>query len=98
MKNRITIILLTIICSTFLSAQTISGNMSLLANQPIKLESFNGLKTYLIGSAKIDERGNFKLTYSKEDQGVGYLMSADEKSLFVILSGEDIEVVGEALS
>ena len=79
-------------------AQTISGNLKLLANQEIKLEGFSGLKTYPISNSKIDEKGNFKLSYSKTDYGVGYLMSADEKPLFVILSGEDIEIIGEALS
>lgn len=80
------------------SAQTISGNLSLLANQAIKLEGFNGLKTYPISNTTIDAKGNFKLIYSKADEGVGYLMSADNKPLFVILSGEDIELSGEALS
>ena len=84
-------------CSGLFS-QIISGNLSLFTNQEIKLEGFNGLKTYLISSTTIDEKGNFKLTYSKADYGVGYLMSADEKPLFVILSGEDIEITGEALS
>lgn len=79
-------------------SQTISGNLIQLANQEIKLEGFNGLKNYPISSAQIDEKGNFKLTYSKADCGVGYLMSADDKPLFVILSGEDIELVGEAIS
>ena len=79
-------------------AQTISGNLSLLANQSIKLEGFNGLKTYPISSTTINEKGNFQLTYSKADYGVGYLLSADDKPLFVILSGEDIELIGEALS
>jgi thiol-disulfide isomerase/thioredoxin len=46
----------------------------------------------------IDKQGSFKLTYSKADYGVGYLMSADEKPLFVILRGEAIELVGEKLS
>jgi thiol-disulfide isomerase/thioredoxin len=78
--------------------QTISGNLSLLAMQTIKLEGFNGLKTYPISSASIDAKGNFTLNYSKADYGAGYLLSADEKPLFVILSGEDIELVGEALS
>jgi len=87
------------VCSSFnLTAQTISGNLSLLPNQPIKLEGFNGLKTYPISSTTIDEKGNFKLNYFQSDYGVGYLMSADNKPLFVILSGEDIEIVGEALS
>jgi thiol-disulfide isomerase/thioredoxin len=79
-------------------AQTISGNLNLLANQEIKLEGFDGLKTYPISNARIDEKGGFKLFYSKADYGVGYLMSTDEKPLFVILSGENIEIVGEALS
>jgi thiol-disulfide isomerase/thioredoxin len=79
-------------------SQTISGNFTLLANQEIRLEGFNGLNTYPISSTKVDEAGSFKLPYSKVDYGVGYLMSADEKPLFVILSGEDIELVGEALS
>jgi thiol-disulfide isomerase/thioredoxin len=99
----ITIKIITLLLSTALLtsnsfAQTISGNFKLLVNQEIKLEGFNGLKTYPISSTKIDEKGNFKLNYSKADYGVGYLLSADEKPLFVILSGENLEIVGDALS
>ena len=79
-------------------AQTISGNLSALTKQPIKLEGFDGLKNFSIDSTISDETGNFKLAYSKAYFGVGYLMSADNKPLFVILSGEDIEITGEALS
>jgi thiol-disulfide isomerase/thioredoxin len=84
--------------SSGLTAQTITGNLSFLAKQTIKLEGFNGLKTYQISSATIDEKGNFTLNYSKVDYGVGYLLSTDDKPLLVILSGEDIELIGEALS
>ena len=98
MKKTIATLLLILFYSAFLNAQSITGNLTQLINQPIKLEGFNGLKTYPISSSTIDEKGNFKLTYSKADYGVGYLMSADEKPLFVILSGEDIEVVGASLS
>ncbi|MBK6565364.1 MAG: redoxin domain-containing protein [Saprospiraceae bacterium] len=83
---------------TSIHAQTISGNLSLLANQSIKLEGFNGLKTYPIATSTCDSAGYFTLNYSKADYGVGYLMSVDNKPLFVILSGEDIEMKGEALS
>ena len=98
MKKTIAILLLILFHNAFLNAQSITGNLTQLINQPIKLEGFNGLKTYPISSSNLDEKGNFKLTYSKADYGVGYLMSADEKPLFVILSGEDIEVVGASLS
>ena len=94
--------LLSIVFSLFLGgtvfAQIISGNVSQLGNQEIKLEGFNGLITYPISSTQVDEKGNFKLTYSQSDYGVGYLKAADEKPLFVILSGEDIELVGQTLN
>lgn len=81
-----------------ISAQTISGTFSQLINQPIKLEGFNGLKTYSISQALTNEKGSFKLNYSKSDYGVAYLMSSDNKPLFVILGGENIEIIGEGLS
>jgi thiol-disulfide isomerase/thioredoxin len=76
------------------NSQTITGNLRLVSNQAVRLEGFNGLKTYPISSTIIDEKGNFKLTYAKADEGVGYLMTTDNKTLFVILSGENIELVG----
>lgn len=79
-------------------AQTINGNLSQLSNQEIKLEGFNGINTYPITQTTIDDKGNFKLQYAKSDIGVGYLISAENKPLFVILSGEDVELKGEALS
>jgi thiol-disulfide isomerase/thioredoxin len=87
-----------LIYSSLLKSQTIKGNLSLLANKTIGLEGFNGLNSYPISSCNVDEKGNFKLSYAKSDYGVGYLIAEDKKPLFVILSGEDIEIVGDALS
>ena len=79
-------------------AQSITGRFTHLAKQEIKLEGFTGLKTYAISNATADEKGNFKLSYTKEDFGVAYLISSDKKPLLVVLSGEDIEITGDALS
>ena len=98
MTRKLSLLIIGLTFCLGLFSQTVTGNLSLLANQSIKLEGFNGLKTYPISSSTLDEKGNFKLTYSKADYGVGYLISVDEKPLFVILSGEDIEVVGASLS
>lgn len=98
MNPKLSIILLILLNPIFLGAQSITGKLTQLGGQVIRLEGFNGLKTYPISSSIIDDKGNFSLTYSNADYGVGYLMSSDEKALFVILSGEDIELVGEALS
>ena len=81
-----------------LSAQTISGNFSKITNQKIKLEGFDGFKTNNISEFTTDAKGVFKLKFIKSDYGVGYLICPDNKPLFVILSGEDIEIIGESLS
>ena len=79
-------------------AQRISGKLTFLNNQEIRLEGFNGLQNYPIAAAQTDLQGNFTLTYTANDFGVGYLIDNDDKPFYVILSGEDIEIVGEALS
>ena len=91
-------IIFSFFCYGGLLAQTITGNFSKLPNQEIKLEGFTGLKTNAISATTTDEKGNFSLKYSKPDYGVGYLMASDNKPFFVILSGENIEIIGEALS
>ena len=80
------------------NAQTIMGKLTFLANQEISLEGFNGLQTYAIATTKIDGNGNFKLAYASTDLGMGYLKSTDNKPLLVVLSGEEIELLGESLS
>ena len=81
-----------------LLAQSIKGQFLKIPNQTIKLEGFNGLNTYPISLTTTDVNGKFELSYSKTDYGVGYLMAVDNKPLFVILSGEEIELAGESLS
>jgi len=87
-----------ILMSGIAKSQTIAGKLTLLANQEISLEGFNGLQTYVIATTSIDANGNFKLAYTSTDLGMGYLKSTDNKPLIVVLSGEEIELVGEALS
>lgn len=98
MKKIIATLLLTLFFSAILNAQYISGNLNQLRNVPIQLEGFDGFKTYPISSSTIDEKGNFKLTFSKVDYGVGYLISSENKPLIVILSEENIELIGESLN
>jgi hypothetical protein len=81
-----------------LHAQTVAGIFPLLAGQPVRLEGFRGFQSCTISSITSDDRGSFTLPYSDADRGVGYLISADDKPLFVILSGEDIGITGDALS
>ncbi len=98
MKNKYLFLFVLFVLPTYVFSQTITGNLSMLAKQEIKLEGFSGLTTYPISNSIIDDKGNFQLSYTKADYGVGYLMSKNEKPLFVILNGEDIGLEGKALS
>ena len=98
MKNNLFILLAFLFCITNLFAQSITGNFKSLANQEITLQGFNGLQNYVISTTKLDEKGNFKLTYSTTDYGMGYLISTDQKIFLLVLSGEDIELIGETIN
>lgn len=91
-------IFICLFCVSTIYSQNMLGSLKELPNKQIKLEGFNGLKTYLISETSTDANGNFKLTYPKSDYGVGYLISEENKPLFVILSGENIEITGESLN
>ena len=89
--------LLMIILSSrpIVTAQIITGYLSLNAHRSIQLEGFNGLKTYPISSTTVDSNGHFILSYSALDYGAGILRSEDEASFIIMLSGEDIEIKGK---
>ncbi len=84
------------ISSMYLQAQNITGTFSQLKNQTIYLEGFKGFSAYTIDSTQTDANGNFKLTFIKEDYGMGYLKFGEFKPLLVILANEDTEIIGEA--
>ena len=81
-----------------LSAQTITGRLSLLANGKVKLMGFEGWNHYGIDSSTVAADGTFRLNYLQADYGMGYLMAEDNKPFFVILSGEGIELRGESIA
>lgn len=89
--------LILLICNSLFS-QSISGNFSKLSKQAITLYGFNGLKTYKISNTTIDWKGNFNLNFNKDDYGIGYIISSDDKPFFLILSSENIELSGITLS
>ncbi|MBC7507397.1 MAG: AhpC/TSA family protein [Ferruginibacter sp.] len=77
---------------------TITGNLSQLKNQTIRLVGFNGLGIYTIDSTLVNEQGTFALKYGDKDAGMGYITAADNKPYFVVLAKEHIQLKGEVLS
>lgn len=80
-----------------ISGQKIRGEFPAHSGQQIQLKGFEGFGTYSIAEGRADAYGNFELNYSRDDFGVGVLMSGKDHRFIVILSGEDIYLSGEAL-
>lgn len=77
---------------------TVSGNLSQLKNQTIRLVGFSGLGIYIIDSTQVNEQGTFALKYGDKDVGMGYLTAADDKPYIVVLAKEQLQIKGELLS
>ena len=84
-KIIITLTHLLIVASVW-SQDTVTGTFTDLANQQIKLVGYNGFATYPIDSTRSNEKGEFNLSFGKEDFGMAYLFSEDGKSFVVILA------------
>ncbi len=95
--KKIFIINILLLVSFFVCSQnTITGTFSGLKNQQIKLVGFSDFGTYAIDSTKVNDNGEFNLSYSKKDFGMGYLLSEDDKSFVVILAeNENLQLVGD---
>ena len=97
--KKILIINILLLVSVFVYSQnTISGTFPGIANQQIKLVCFNGFDPYVIDSVQANETGEFKLSYSETDYGMGYLSAEDNKPFFVVLGDEGIKLKGESFS
>ncbi|MBP7102274.1 MAG: AhpC/TSA family protein [Bacteroidales bacterium] len=95
-KNFINFLLIISIFTSFhASSQNITGTFSGIAKQQIKLVGFNGFDTYVIDSTQANDKGKFSLSFGKEDFGMGYLLSENNKSFVVILAeNENLQLSG----
>lgn len=96
-KINIAIVLL-FTCAFVYSQNTITGTFSSLANQEIKLVGFKGLNVHIIDSVKTDEKGAFNLSYSKEDYGMGYLLTQDQTFIVILAKNELLKLRGKSLA
>lgn len=94
--KKIIIILTHLLTVTLVWSQnTVTGTFTELANQQINLIGFNGYDTYLIDSTQANDKGELVLSFDKEDFGMGYLLSHNNKSFVVILDeNENLQLSG----
>lgn len=98
MRKIFVIAVLLLISFLAYSQNTISGTFSGHCNEEIKLIGFKGFDTYVIDIAQTNGIGEFTLFYKKEDYGVGYLSTQDNRQLFVVLEDKNVELKGESFS
>lgn len=96
--NAFIILIFSILPVSINAQHIITGNFPPLAGQQVRLAGFNGFGIYTINSTKVSEQGVFKLTYTDKDRGMGYLAAEDNKSYFVVLANENIQIKGEVFS
>ena len=80
------------------SGQSVTGTFPGLAGKEVRLEGFRGFGTHVISRTNVTDEGTFALTYQAEHIGMGRLVSSDDHSFIVVLSGEDIRLEGESLA
>ena len=77
------------------SQNTVTGTFTDLATQQIQLIGFKGYDTFVIDSVQANAKGEFSLSFDKEDSGVAYLLSQNKKSFIVILAeNENLQLTG----
>jgi thiol-disulfide isomerase/thioredoxin len=84
--------------SSSATAQSITGTFPEMAGQDIRLQGFQGLDTYIISQTSINADGTFTLPYPIEARGMAYIISHDDESFLVVLSGEEIILKGESFT
>lgn len=98
MTKKYIVFIILIIGSISIQAQHISGKLSKLKHSEIKLNGFKGMNNYLVASTVTDGNGNFKLAYSKENYGIAYLISTDNKPFIVVLGNQETVLSGNSLA
>ncbi|MFW5726043.1 MAG: TlpA family protein disulfide reductase [Bacteroidota bacterium] len=82
-----------------LNAQnTIIGTFPPLAGQDVRLEGFLGFDTYVIDETAVNARGEFTLSWSEVDEGMGLLMTGEDRPFIVVLSDDTLRIKGEILA
>ena len=95
MKEKL--VLIALLLSFTIKAQTIRGNLKHHAGQQISLTGFNYYKTSELAKTTLDSLGNFRLAYPKDYKGMGVLKTQDNSSLVVLLTEKNIELKGNHL-
>ncbi len=95
MKKTIIINVLCFVSILAFSQNVFKGFFTGLVNQQIKLVGFNGFDNYTIDSTHTNEKGQFQLSFCKDDFGVACLLSEENKSIVVILDeNENLQLAG----
>ena len=76
----------------------IDGNLTESASRKIQLLGFEGIQVYLIDETQIDTNGNFSLTYTADDYGMGYLNISQNENHIIVLAKENVVLKGQNLS
>jgi peroxiredoxin len=86
-------------CTASYSQHAVKGKIESLHDQPLQLMGYRGFSTYVIDRDTTDDQGNFELSFTEADFGMGSLMDNEGKALVVILAPDErLKLKGESLA
>jgi hypothetical protein len=71
-------------------SQTIQCSFPLIHGTKVKFGTFEGLKSKILDSTIVDNKGNFNFRFPTEKPAIGYLINDENKPYFLILDKKSI--------
>lgn len=91
-----TLIMWMVCCVLPIHAQRISGTLENSASQTLYLYGYSNFDSYIIDSTSTSATGEFRLDFSAEDYGMGYLQPEEKKPLIIHLGNDPIALTADA--
>jgi len=96
-KKKLLILFLVLVSNMAYFSQELKGVLPAHQFQTIKLYSYQGFGSLLQDSSVVDSTGHFKLRYTFVQLGMGYLQTADQSILPIVLQEKSFALQGEHL-
>jgi hypothetical protein len=71
-------------------SQTITATVSSLVGEVVRFGTFEGVKSRIIDSVRVEESGTFSFAFETHKPAIGYLITKENKPYFFILDRNEV--------
>ena len=92
------LVVLLVLQPSLVLSQTITATVSSLVGEVVRFGTFEGVKSRIIDSVRVEESGTFSFAFETHKPAIGYLITKENKPYFFILDrNEVIRIEGDDL-